>query len=72
LVRRTAHPQERRCVVLSLTPTGTQHFLQAGDAACAQMASVLGKLSAVDLCHITDGLNLLGGAFKDIMPWRGS
>lgn len=69
LVRRTAHPQERRCVVLSLTATGTQHFVQARDAACAQMASVLGELSAADLCHITDGLTMLGSAFKDVMPW---
>src|SRR5262245_66456418 len=29
LVSRTAHPQERRCVVLTLTPTGAQH-LQPG------------------------------------------
>jgi DNA-binding MarR family transcriptional regulator len=72
LVRRTEHPQERRCVVLSLTATGRQHFLHARDAACAQMASVLAKLSAADLQQITDGLDLLGSAFKDVMPWRSS
>src|SRR6266511_3852988 len=70
LVRRTEHPQERRCVVLSLTAIGSQHFLQARDAACAQMASVLGKLSAADLRQITDDLNMLGSAFEDVMPWR--
>ena len=72
LVSRTEHPQERRCVVLSLTTTGAQHFVQARDAACKQMASVLGKLSAADLRHITDGLNILGSTFKDVMPWRSS
>jgi len=72
LVRRPAHPQERRCVVLSLTATGTQHFLHARDAACKQLASVLGELSAADLRPITDGLNMLASAFKDVMPWRSS
>ncbi|MBI3326422.1 MAG: winged helix-turn-helix transcriptional regulator [Nitrospinae bacterium] len=72
LVRRTEDPQERRCVVLSLTATGTQHFVQARDASRKQMASVLGKLSPADFRHITDGLNLLGSAFKDLMPWRSS
>jgi DNA-binding MarR family transcriptional regulator len=66
------HPQERRCVVLSLTATDTQHFLQARDAACAQMASVLAKLSAADLRTITEGLDILGSTFKDLMPWRSS
>ena len=70
LVRRTEHPQERRCVVLSLTATGTQHFLQARDAACKQMASVLGELTSTDLRHKTDGLTMLGSVFKDVMPWR--
>jgi len=72
LVRRTEDPQERRCVVLSLTATGTQHFVQARDAACAQMASVLAKLSEADLNEITGGLNLLGSTFKGVMPWHSS
>jgi len=72
LVSRTADPQERRCVVLSLTATGAQHFVQARDAACKQIASVLTKLSKADLCTITEGLNMLGSTFKDVMPWRSS
>ena len=64
------HPRERRCVVLSLTATGTQHFLQARAAACAQMAGVLAKLSAGDLRTITERLTILESTFKDVMPWR--
>ena len=72
LVRRAEHPQERRCGVLSLTATGAQHFVQARDAACQQLASVLGTLSAANLRHITEGLTILGSTFKEVMPWRSS
>ena len=70
LVSRTAHPQERRCVVLTLTPTGAQHLQQGRDAACAHMAKVLAGLSAADLLQVTAGLTLLGSAFKEIVAWR--
>lgn len=72
LVKRTTHPQERRCVVLSLTATGAQYLVQARDAACAHITSVLEKLSEADLRNITEGLNILGSAFKDVMPWRSN
>jgi DNA-binding MarR family transcriptional regulator len=70
LVSRTAHPQERRCVVLTLTPSGAQHHQQARDAACAHMAKVLAGLSAADLLQITEGLTLLGSGFKEIVARR--
>jgi DNA-binding MarR family transcriptional regulator len=70
LVSRTAHPQERRCVVLTLTPAGAQHHQQAREAACAHMAKVLAGLSAADLLQVTEGLTLLGSAFKEIVARR--
>ena len=70
LVSRTAHPQERRCVVLTLTPAGAQHHQQAREAACAHMAKVLAGLSAADLLQVTEGLTLLGSAFKEIVAPR--
>jgi DNA-binding MarR family transcriptional regulator len=67
LVSRTAHPQERRCVVLTLTPAGAQHHQQAREAACAYMAKVLAGLSTADLLQVSEGLTLLGSAFKEVV-----
>jgi DNA-binding MarR family transcriptional regulator len=67
LVSRSAHPQERRCVVLRLTRPGVQHHEQAREAACARLAKVLAGLSAADRLQVTEGLMLLGGAFKEIV-----
>jgi DNA-binding MarR family transcriptional regulator len=70
LVSRTEHPEERRSVVLTLTPAGAQHLQQARDAACAHMAKVLAGLSAAELLQVTKGLTLLGKAFKEIVAPR--
>jgi DNA-binding MarR family transcriptional regulator len=70
LVSRTVHPRERRCVVLTLTPTGAQHLQQAREAACSHIAKVLAGLSAADLLHVTEGLTLLGNAFREIVAPR--
>lgn len=70
LVSRTAHPQERRSVVLTLTAAGAQHLQHAREAACADMAKVLDGLSAADLLHVTKGLTLLGKAFDEIVASR--
>ena len=70
LVNRTEDPQERRCVVLTLTAAGAQHLQQAREAACADIAKVLAGLSAADLLRVTAGLALLGGAFKEIVAPR--
>jgi len=66
LVSRTTHPEERRSVVLMLTPAGAQHFQQAREAASARMAKVLAGLPAADLLQVTHGLTLLGDVFKEI------
>jgi DNA-binding MarR family transcriptional regulator len=66
LVNRTTHPEERRSVVLTLTPAGTQHLQQAREAASTWMAKVLAGLPAADLLQVTQGLTLLGCAFKEI------
>jgi DNA-binding MarR family transcriptional regulator len=71
LVSRTEHPQERRCVVLMLTPAGAQHLQQAREAASARMAKVLAGLSATDLGRVAEGLTLLGKAFREILSGGG-
>jgi DNA-binding MarR family transcriptional regulator len=70
LVNRTADPQERRCVVLTLTPAGTEHLQQAHEATCARLTKVLAGLSAADLLRVTEGLILLGSAFKEVVVER--
>jgi DNA-binding MarR family transcriptional regulator len=72
LVNRAKHPEERRSVVLTLTPAGAQHLQQAREATLARMAKVLAGLSAADLGQVTEGLTLLGGAFKEIAATRRS
>jgi DNA-binding MarR family transcriptional regulator len=71
LVSRMTHPEERRSVVLTLTPTGAQHLQRAREAASARMAKVLAGLPAADLLQVTQGLALLGNAFREIaVPGR--
>jgi DNA-binding MarR family transcriptional regulator len=70
LVSRTVDPQERRCVVLTLTPAGAQHLRQACAATCAQLAQVLAGLSAADLRRVTEGLTLLGKACQEMVGSR--
>jgi DNA-binding MarR family transcriptional regulator len=70
LVSRTAHPAERRSVVLTLTPTGARHHQQARESASARMAKVLAGLPAADLLQVTKGLTLLGSAFEEIIVSR--
>jgi DNA-binding MarR family transcriptional regulator len=70
LVNRAEDPQERRCVVLTLTSAGAQHLQQARDATCTRLAKVLAGLSAADLLQVTEGLTLLGNAFKDMVASR--
>jgi len=71
LVSRTAHPQERRCVVLTLTAAGVEHHEQAREAASARLAKVLAGMSAAELLQVNAGLTLLGNACKEIVTWRG-
>ncbi|MBI3325984.1 MAG: MarR family transcriptional regulator [Nitrospinae bacterium] len=66
LVDRSEHPQERRHVVLALTPMGARHLQQGREAARARIASVLASLSAAELHKVAEGVALLGSAFKDV------
>jgi len=66
LVNRKTHPEERRSVVLTLTTAGVQHLQLVRDAASTRMAKVLAGLSAADLLQVSQGLALLGSAFKEI------
>lgn len=66
LVSRTEDPQERRCVMLTLTSTGAQHLQQARDATCARLTKVLAGLPPADLRHVAEGLTRLGAAFEEI------
>jgi DNA-binding MarR family transcriptional regulator len=66
LVDRMKHPEERRSVVLTLTSAGAQHLQHAREAASGSMAKVLAGLPAGDLLQVTQGLTLLGRAFKEI------
>jgi len=70
LVSRTTHPEERRSVVLTLTPVGAQQLQQAREAAATQMSKVLAGLPAVELSQVIQGLTLLGSAFKAIAAPR--
>ena len=70
LVSRTTHPEERRSVVLTLTPVGAQQLQQAREAAATQMSKVLAGLPAVELSQVIQGLTLLGNAFKEIAAPR--
>jgi DNA-binding MarR family transcriptional regulator len=70
LVSRTTHPEERRSVVLTLTPVGAQQLQQAREAAATQMAKVLAGLPAAELLQVIQGLTLLGKAFKEIAASR--
>jgi DNA-binding MarR family transcriptional regulator len=70
LVSRTEDPQERRCVVLTLTPTGAQLLQESREAAWARMAKVLAGLTPADLAQVTEGLMRLGNVFKAIVADR--
>jgi DNA-binding MarR family transcriptional regulator len=70
LVSRTEDPQERRCVVLTLTDAGAEHLQHARETTGARLAKVLAGLSAADLLQVMEGLTLLGSAFKEIVSER--
>lgn len=71
LVDRTAYPQERRRIALTLTTTGAQHLQQARDAARACVASLLTGLSGVELHKIEEGVTLLGKVFTEAVAEHG-
>jgi DNA-binding MarR family transcriptional regulator len=70
LVNRQRHPEERRSVILTLTTAGVQHLQQVCEEASTRMAKVLAGLSKADLLQVSQGLILLGSAFKEIAAPR--
>jgi DNA-binding MarR family transcriptional regulator len=64
MLTRVADPQERRRVVLALTPLGARHFQKARRSAQAWMATVLAGQSPTTLHRITEGMSLLDKTFR--------
>jgi DNA-binding MarR family transcriptional regulator len=64
LVARRRDPEERRQVVLQLTPAGVRQFERARHAARTWMASLLTSHSSERLGRITEGLTALAETFR--------
>jgi DNA-binding MarR family transcriptional regulator len=64
MVSRAEDPRERRRVVLHLTPLGLQHFQHTRRATQKWMATVLSRLSAVELQRIKRGVTVLAAPFN--------
>ncbi|NES98013.1 MAG: MarR family transcriptional regulator [Desertifilum sp. SIO1I2] len=65
LVERTEDPQERRRVILSLTPTGEQQLQQVLQRTRNQVAQKLDNFSDEQLQQLLQGLWLLRQAFEE-------
>jgi len=65
LVTRVAYPKERRCVVLTLTRSGSRRLRRIRQATCSLVANVLTGRSLTELRKISEGIALLGKVFKD-------
>jgi DNA-binding MarR family transcriptional regulator len=63
LLRRDAHPEERRRISLSLTPAGERHLRAARTATRQRLAEILEALPAPDRATISAGVSLLRHAF---------
>jgi len=63
IVSRAEDPRERRRVVLRLTPLGLRHFRRTRHATRRWMATVLSRLSAVELRQVMKGVTALGQPF---------
>jgi len=63
LATRIANPQERRRIVLELTPTGIWHLRRARHATQTWLAARLSRLSPGTLRRIKHGMTLLGEPF---------
>lgn len=63
MVTRAADPEERRRVVLGLTPMGASHLQRARQSTQAWMATALSRLSPSSLRRIKNGVALLEGPF---------
>jgi DNA-binding MarR family transcriptional regulator len=63
MLTRTPDPQERRRVLLTLTPLGLRHFRSARDSTRRWMAAVLTRISPDALQRIIVGVTLLREGF---------
>ncbi|QLE55947.1 MarR family winged helix-turn-helix transcriptional regulator [Nostoc sp. TCL26-01] len=64
LVQRIHHPQERRRIVLNLTPEGKSLLQQSSDQTRACIADLLEGLSDEEISHVEQGLTLLKNVFE--------
>ena len=64
LVKRGEDPNERRCVVLSLTKEGDAHLSEVRELAIAEVARILKDLPAQKLRKIHEGMALLHDVFR--------
>jgi DNA-binding MarR family transcriptional regulator len=64
LVFRSDDPQERRRIVLRLSPEGTRLLQRAREATRSWIVTLLATSSEADLRQMTEGLTLVGGVFK--------
>lgn len=72
MVTRAEDPQERRRVLLGLTPEGTRHLERARRSTQAWMAHALSRMSPTNLRRITHGLTLLAEPFIEPVGGNGS
>lgn len=65
-VNRTADPQERRQIMLTLTDSGRTHLEQMRDSTRRRIAELLNQLTSEELADVSAGLTLLGQVFKAV------
>jgi DNA-binding MarR family transcriptional regulator len=65
LVGRTAHPNDRRRIVVDLTPRGRRLVAAAGKAYARERARVLGRLSEAELSDIDRAVRRLLQLFEE-------
>jgi DNA-binding MarR family transcriptional regulator len=63
MVTRADNPEERRRVVLTLTPLGARYLRRARESTQSWMATALSRLSSARLRRIMQGMSLLGEPF---------
>ncbi len=71
LLLRSEDPQERRRLVLTLTPKGSRHLEQARSATRTWIAEVLAPLPRPALRRIEEGISLLGSVFSQAIGSNG-